>query len=354
MEIITEEESRLEEIYQNIKESYLSKSYFPKLMIGTGLSISYEIAGMSSLSDSLEAHFFSMAPGNLLKDQWESYGKKIVEFGLEKGLEDIDYNRNSEFIDEISTCTAKLILDDLSKQSEEIMKKDTGFKKLLKYLSNSCSANCKLVDIMTPNYDLIIELICDDLGIEIIDGFIGNVYARFNHSLVRDPKEKVHLNKKYKYVRLFKPHGSINWLSINDTIMKVNDFETIRKNIDKVSIIAPGGAKYKQGMVVTEFRNIREEFNSIISSRNTTPVLVYGYGFNDDHFNNALFENSDTPILVISKGVNSEIIEKLLVNENAVVFYEENEENRMIYKQKKYQIPDAMWNMDIFSNKIIS
>lgn len=354
MEIIIENESRLEEIYQNIKESYLSKSCFPKLMVGTGLSISYEIAGMRSLSDSLQEHFFSLTTGSLLKDKWQSYGKKVIEFGLEKGLEDIDYGSNAEFIDEISTCTAKLILNDLSINLEGIMKKDTGFKKLLKYLSNSCSTNNKLIDIMTPNYDLIIELICDELGIEIIDGFIGNVFGKFNHTLVHDPKEKVYLNKKYKYVRLFKPHGSINWLSINDTIIKVNDFETIRKNIDKVSIVAPGGDKYRQGMVVTEYRNIRESFNSVISSGNTTPVLVYGYGFNDEHFNNALFENPDRSILVISKGIKSEIIGKLLVNENAVVFYEEDDQNYMIYRHEKYQIPDAMWNIDVFSNKIIS
>ena len=42
-----------------------------------------------------------------------------------------------------------------------IYEKDTGFCRLLKYLSGTVSVDKKIIDIMTPNYDRIIEIICD-------------------------------------------------------------------------------------------------------------------------------------------------------------------------------------------------
>nr|WP_312579833.1 hypothetical protein [Sedimentibacter sp.] len=181
------DDHRLSEIYQSIKDLYLSRTCFPKLMVGTGLSINYGVAGMNELLEALENKFEVLDEADPLKVQWYNVREKIHDFGLEKGLEELDYSKNFSFIDMITICTAEVILNDLSENLMKIKEQNTGFKKLLKYLINSCSTNNKLVDIMTPNYDLIIELICDDLGVETIDGFTGNIFAQFNHQLIKMP-----------------------------------------------------------------------------------------------------------------------------------------------------------------------
>ena len=49
-------------IYADIKERYLSRTSFPKIIVGTGLSISFGVAGMVGLSDKLEKKSALTAP----------------------------------------------------------------------------------------------------------------------------------------------------------------------------------------------------------------------------------------------------------------------------------------------------
>lgn len=347
-------DERLLEIIQRVKETHLSRAHFPRLIVGTGLSISYGIAGMEALYNALEEYFLNLDGNDPMLIKWDSIKEIVHNEGLEKGLEDIDFNRDSEFIEVITSCTAKLILNDLQSNFKDILHKESGFKRLLQYLLDTCSANNKVVDIMTPNYDLIIELICDDLGVEIIDGFNGNVVCRYNHALIRSPRDKFLLGSQYKYVRLFKPHGSINWVAYNGHIIRINDFDLLKRNTKNISIIAPGGDKYRQGLTVTVYRNIREEFNNIISNHNNEPILIFGYGFNDEHFNNAIFENTKIPLLVITKSVKKEVVDRLLNNENAVAFYNEGMENFLIYRKENFRIMKPLWDIDEFSNIFFS
>ena len=70
-----------------------------------------------------------------------------------------------------------------------IYEKDTGFCRLLNYLSGTVSVDKKIIDIMTPNYDRIIEIICDKLGIGVITGFYGSLYGKFSRNLLKQPTE---------------------------------------------------------------------------------------------------------------------------------------------------------------------
>ena len=46
-----------EPIFMDIKKRYLSSANFPKLIVGTGLSIAMNIPGMSKLAEKLEKSF---------------------------------------------------------------------------------------------------------------------------------------------------------------------------------------------------------------------------------------------------------------------------------------------------------
>ena len=74
--------NEFEQVFINIKQRYLSRLNFPKLIVGTGLSISMSIPGMSALAKKLEEEFDSVSDTSL-KETWDKYKGKIKNEGLE-------------------------------------------------------------------------------------------------------------------------------------------------------------------------------------------------------------------------------------------------------------------------------
>lgn len=66
-----------EPIFMDIKERYLSGVYFPKLIVGTGLSIAMNIPGMSKLAEKLEKSFENI--GELELQSYKNSGTNIKE-----------------------------------------------------------------------------------------------------------------------------------------------------------------------------------------------------------------------------------------------------------------------------------
>ncbi len=349
--IVSEEE--FEPIFLEIKEKYLSNTNFPKLIIGTGLSISMGVPGMRKLAEKIENEF-NKEENISFKDTWEKYRLKIKEEGLEQALLDISENEEI-FLEKIKEITSEFILEEEYTRHKEILNTKSGFEKFLKYLSNTVSVNNSIIDIMTPNYDRIIELISDKLGIATTLGFTGNLIQTFNEEILKTPYK--YFNKKNTVVRIFKPHGSINWIKKDNRQYQSNDYKLLKKEKKFIDIITPGGMKYKLGMINKIFRIHREIFNSLVSdSKQNYSIFIYGYGFNDQHLNN-VFETIDRDILVLTKTIKRSIFEKAINNKNWTIFYksvEEEEESSkkiksyMIFKGKKYELNKEIWNIDIF------
>ena len=165
--------NEFEQLFSDIKRRYLSNTNFPKLIVGTGLSISMNIPGMSALAKKLDEKFESI-DDPLLKETWEKYKAKIEIDGLAAALLDVSVNEEL-FVEKIKEITSEFILDNEYVQHANIEMNTSGFEKLIKYLSISVSENFPLIDIMTPNYDRIIELIYDKLRLRTTLGFIGSI-----------------------------------------------------------------------------------------------------------------------------------------------------------------------------------
>lgn len=348
-----------EPIFMDIKERYLSSTNFPKLIVGTGLSIAMNIPGMSKLAEKLEESFESISDFNL-KEQWNSYKCKIQDDGLEAALLDISTSEEL-FVETIREITSEFILDEEYFQHSKILDEISGFEKLLKYLLRTVSVNNQVIDIMTPNYDRIIELICDKLKLSTTSGFSGNMYQSFNENILRNPYD--FFSKNVPLVRLFKPHGSVNWIKMNEKEYQVNDYKLLKQNKEYIDIITPGGMKYKTGMINSIFRSHREIFNELITdSKKSFSIFIYGYGFNDQHFN-TVFEDTQKDVLVLTRTIKKSFLEKAMKNENWTLFYkyEESEgegeekevENYMVYKGEKYNIDKELWDINVFSDTFI-
>ena len=97
----------------------------------------------------------------------------------------------------------------------------------------------------------------------------------------------------------------------------------------------------------------REEFNELLNPRDNYSLLIYGYGFNDDHFDTALFDSFQKNVLIISRDVKPNIICKALEKKNITIFYHENGHEYMIYKSKKYTIDLPVWDINQFADLFI-
>ena len=98
---------------------------------------------------------------------------------------------------------------------------------------------------------------------------------------------------------------------------------------------------------------MREEFNELLNQRDNYSLLIYGYGFNDDHFDTALFDSFQKNVLILSRDVKPDIINKALEKKNITVFYHEDDREYMIYKSKKYTIDVSVWDINRFADLFI-
>lgn len=336
-----------DEIVEDIKQRNLSRNNMPKLIIGTGLSIRYGIPGMKELTRHLDKEIKKVKETDL-KEMWDERYKDIKNKGLEAGLVNLSQEENI-LVDFIKTSTAKYILEAEESLHKSIIKDDTGFSRLLAYLSGTVSTNNKVIDIMTPNYDRVIEIVCDKLGIGVINGFFGNLYCRFDRNLLKQPAQTYNCTTK-KWVRLFKPHGSINWINENGDEYLTNDYSDLSRKIEYIEIVTPGSSKYRESMINNTFRCMREEFNDLLNPSDSYSLFFYGYGFNDDHFDTALMDSFQKNVLILAKDVKKEIIDKALKRKNITVFFHENGGEYMIYKAKKYMIDLSLWDIDQFAD----
>lgn len=336
-----------DEIVEDIKQRNLSRNNMPKIIVGTGLSIIYGVPGMKALAEHLGKEI-GKSSVNGLKEMWDKHYDDIKINGLEAGLASLTQAEDI-LVDAIKPITAKYILKSEERLHEAILEENTGFCKLLSYLSGTVSVSKRVIDIMTPNYDRIIEILCDKLGIGVITGFNGSLYGKFNRNILKQPTE-VYNCKNCTWVRLFKPHGSINWINENGNEYLTNDYEVLKEKAEYIEIVTPGSSKYKVGLTNNTFRCMREEFNELLNPEDNYSLFIYGYGFNDDHFDTALFDSFQKNVLIVSRDVKPEIINKALERKNITIFYHEEDKEYMVYKAKKYSIDLPVWDIEQFAD----
>ncbi|EKD7143305.1 SIR2 family protein [Listeria innocua] len=337
------ERDEFDKIIESVKAKYLSKPHLPKLIIGSGSSITFGYPSMTSLSEELHKSLKE-------NEDFKKIYPEIKSKGLEHGLQSL--NSEDGLIIDIRRVTAQFILQHEITQEENIYNSNCGLKKLIKYLSDSVEVNRPIVDIMTPNYDRVIEFICDSLGITVINGFLGGSTGIFNADLLEKPQDFYKMKRPpNKYVRLFKPHGSINWSNRDGKVLQVHDNKRLLEEIERIEIITPGGSKYEQGYNNIQYLRHREGFSQILKEDQNASLLFFGYGFNDKHFDvvtDTYFSKNN--ILIISKSVRKEIIEKAFSFANITVIYSnENEGNVIINNKKKYITYENLWDIEVFA-----
>ncbi|WP_064608104.1 SIR2 family anti-phage-associated protein [Photobacterium sp. J15] len=170
-------------------------------------------------------------------------------------------------------------------------------RRLLEKLLSNRQPGQSAPSVFTTNYDLAIEWAAEEIGINVINGFVGNHSRTFQpHSFdlgYRNINAQGEARFGHYCLYLYKLHGSLTWLQDGDNILEQPSamaFEsTIKPLIDendfsgKQHLIFPGANKYHHtiGFVYGEmFRRFGE-----FLSKPQTALFVNGYGFGDYHIN---------------------------------------------------------------------
>ena len=187
-------------------------------------------------------------------------------------------------------------------------------------------------DIITTNYDLLIEGCCDNLGLHIIDGFSKMPSGR--------GKWQGFANNDDGDIKLLKLHGSLNWHKDQD---ETPIRESTKIQYDSAYNIWIEPSPQKVGTEVEPFKSIRTEFQNILRGCNL--LIVVGFAFNDDIWKNTIGEeikkegNNKMRLLYISRDINNFISgygSELIINEYGNVDYKSKTRSSKKQRQKYY------------------
>lgn len=253
-------------------------------LVGSGLSAASGLPTMSKL----EVYLRDRMPARISAaelDEWNRI-KAVLEAGqgLEVALHAVLTSENVG--NAIVNLTAGLIAEEEARVIRSALSKRVvlPFSTLLPHITPSTSNE---VHVITSNYDRLVEVAAETVGYGVDTMFVGNYFAALDEKTSRDSflseirPHRTSYRKIYrKRVRLFKPHGSLDWYE--------QDGEPVRSPVPldcRRLMITPGAQKYKRGYE-SIFERHRAAANGILEEADR--FLIVGYGFNDEHLEKTL------------------------------------------------------------------
>jgi len=249
-------------------------------IVGTGLSIAEGVPGMPDLQRHLQERMPKTANPAMTSD-WSKIASLLTSGkGLEAALTDAP--PRAELESAIVDLTSDFVLAAEMSVIQEVLAgtRILRFTRLLKHMLKPNNG----IPVITTNYDRLLEIGAERTGLGIDTMFCGQHISHFDPkgsklSLCRGValakgSKSVRLTYK-KFVKLFKPHGSLDWYLLNDTPVRCQ----YNVNLQRL-IITPGLNKYMTGYA-SPFDTHRERANHEVDR--ASRFLIIGYGFNDSH-----------------------------------------------------------------------
>lgn len=294
----------------------------PVIIWGSGATVPFGLPSMNTLN-------------GILKDNISEFDKDCenleVELGKEKYHEVMPQIRNIIW-HAISTVDNEVLQKLLTSNSDDF----NGIKKLVEKISD---AHPKVTNIVTTNYDRIIENVLSFHGIPFTDGFLGKELSLFDENLFSSKN----------IVNIVKVHGSLNWFDFGGEIRYLQN--NIESSVPQ--IICPGKNKYQEAYK-SPYRELIQKSDLFINSADS--FLVVGFGFNDEHLTPRIKSKikKGTPIVVITKIISEtclielESAEKYVLleddgdNKTKVTLKERNSEKQIIILEGNF------WSLNNF------
>jgi hypothetical protein len=287
----------------------------PLFIIGSGSSAGAGLSTMNALGQYLiqnvsvdQFNSNELHDWNLIKQRLQ-VEKKPLEQALQEAGDNLSVKVTAEIIQQTWCC--------ISNDEREILLKfatgedPIGLVRLFKYFKGS---NNKVINVITTNYDHLVEWSAAAAEWQVWDGF--------NEGSIGSPLSLMELNEKMKrtlnskkgsttevlqHLRIYKPHGSLHWFKLPDgSIKKVSGISNehmpmLRRVHITPVIVTPGIKKYLETHF-EPYSNVFSEMKRVIDR--TKAIVFIGFGFNDIHiqgnFSSAL-RNPSVQVIILAK-----------------------------------------------------
>lgn len=260
------------------------------MFFGTGMSCALDSGfGMPALRDALVAEMQKRA---LTKAQEIEWGNVISALQSGSDLEKSLNSVNDQGLLKIATEITGEFIANLDKRfAYEIAQGAAEWpaSRLLNRLIETLPDGDRVLHVLTPNYDLLLEYACDFSGIPYTNGLFGGVERKTDWAAVdralREPykifqaRKMKTVYKHKKHVRLYKVHGSLNYFLHRNAVVENNAWMWNPPEFAERVMITPGLAKYQA--IQRYRRELLQSADGAVES--ATHFLFLGYGFNDGH-----------------------------------------------------------------------
>lgn len=228
--------------------------------------------------------------------------KKELKIKEEGNLEEIFSKKNIEEYEQF--------FFDIINEKDAAFRKNinkTTFKYLAPLVNYFYKAFPPNFNIITTNYDCILEYLLEYYNWPFTDGFTGREFSSFD----------VKNFQKTNFINLIKVHGSLRW-NTNKQYSYYNK---------SMLAILPSNNKYEK-IINDPFRSLIVRSDKIIEKSKC--FLIIGFGFNDKHLTPKLdeaLEAEDKKVVIVTKEATSSLKEKLK-NAKSFILLEEFSDNK--------------------------
>ena len=307
----------------------------PVILIGTGSTIPLGIPGMDKLSKHL---VLSLNDKHESNTTWSSIVSKLESgMDLESALTDITLT--DDLVNDIVIETWKLIT---TADTEVFNKYILGKQSLVlsDLINKFYQPHPQCVNIITTNYDRVIEYACDQKHIRYDTRYQGG-YIRYFSTIKTGNRE---------VVNLFKVHGSLDLFKDSSGLVcsLPGQYQTPPTGF-LPEIISPGISKYK-AVLTSSCRNILHESDTAIN--NARSFLCIGYGFNDEQIQAGIISQiqAGKPIVVVTKTISEKATSLLMNNSMNYVAIENDPDKegstRFTIDKKHYHLDGTFWTIE--------
>ncbi len=274
----------------------------PLIVWGSGATISFGLPSMQDLNEVLKKE---------IKDFDISNDNLEDELGKEKYQEKLPQIKKTIW-NEVNNADVLVL--------KKIIVNDTNdFNGIKLMVKKFIEAHPRVLNIVTTNYDRVLEHLLAHQCIDFTDGFEGKTLSIFNETNFKDAN----------IVNLVKVHGSLNWFNVNGEIRYFSS-QTVT---ELPQIVVPSKNKFEETYNLP-YRELIQKSDVLIN--NALSFLVVGFGFNDKHLTPRIENNvkKGIPIVLITKEISPNTFKELKNAEKYILFEEADiGKTRVIYKE---------------------
>ncbi|MEK4484268.1 SIR2 family protein [Psychrobacillus sp. FSL H8-0484] len=319
-------------------------SFVPVIILGSGASAAFGIAGMSELARYL---IKNVEPNEFEYKKWEEF-KSELEKGtdLEKALHLVNLSSRLEEIIVLKTKELIVSKDIEIRKAISLNQVHMPLTRLLAHLNRAASPQIKIV---TTNYDRLAEYAIDQAGLNHYSGFEGAYLKRFKGNFQNQKRES-------NIVEVLKVHGSLDWYRdhVSNVYGLPDDFQSISGFYPVM--VTPGKGKY-QRTYDDPFRSLITRVDELFIGAKS--IFIVGFGFNDEHLQPKLYDKMrslQTPILIISKTLteNSRAFIKSNPQARVLGIEEYDKGSKIVFPNKDdLDVAESLWDLNTLLDIIL-